>query len=267
MKQVHHPDTIALLREQIARIERRHLCATPSARLTTGWSVIDRHLGGGMLRGAIHEIASAGVDSVTASRPARFVAMLLSRHPGRIVWLSDRFPDLHAPGFAACGLDPGRLICVYSDPGDFPSLCEDVLRERGVIALVADIDRPLDLKASRRLQLAAEAGGVTGFLIQRRPDLRGADYRTGSAAHTRWRIGAIPSARSPTTVPSSITGPLLWQLDLLRQRGGRTGSWRIDITGQDAARSLPLAPLLAHGTLASRPSGTSSDETSRSAHS
>lgn len=265
MKQVHHPDTIALLRDQIARIELRHRGALTAARLATGWSAIDRHLGGGMLRGAIHEIASAGVDNVTASRPTRFVAILLSCHPGRIVWLSDRFPDLHAPGFVACGLDPGRLICVYSDPQDFSSLCEDVLRERDVLALIADMDRPLDLRASRRLQLAAEAGGVTGFLLQRRPELRGADHRIGSAAHTRWRIGAVPSALSRTTTPAPVTGPLLWQLDLLRQRGGRAGSWQIDITDHDAAHSLPVAPFLAHGALASRASGSSSDGPRRSA--
>jgi protein ImuA len=75
----------------------------------------------------------------------------------------------------------------------------------------------LDLTAARRLQLAAEAGGVLGLLL--RPD---EDNAAPTAALTRWRIGAAPSdSHSPHAL-----GDPTWNLDLLRCRGGRSASWR-----------------------------------------
>ena len=60
----------------------------------------------------------------------------------------------------------------------------------------------LDLTAARRLQLAAEAGGVLGLLL--RAD---EDSAAPTAALTRWRIGAgtawPPSSPMPRWMPAS----------------------------------------------------------------
>src|SRR3546814_11738095 len=73
--------------------------------------------------------------------------------------------------------------------------------------------RPLDLTASRRLAVAAEASGVTALM------LRIDAAPTPSAAHTRWQVAAAPSQ------PLEANAPGLPALDLtlLRQRGGAGG--------------------------------------------
>ena len=73
-------------------------------------------------------------------------------------------------------------------------------------------DDRLDLTATRRLQLAAEAGGALGLLL--RPDAAGI---APSASTTRWRIGPHPAA------PGAGLDQPCWQLELLRAKAGRPG--------------------------------------------
>ena len=83
---------------------------------------IDRMLpGGGLVRGALHEIVGCG--SVATDTPAvangadgaasGFAAALLGRFAlaGPVAWIAIR-SDLHAPGLLALGLDPERLYKV-----------------------------------------------------------------------------------------------------------------------------------------------------------
>jgi protein ImuA len=248
-------ETMELLREQIARIERRH-SGTRSADgrfISTGSAEVDQHLQGGLLRGSVHEFCGAGSDRRVAAKPSRFVASILARSCGQVVWISGRYLDLHLAGIRAAGLNPGCLICVETRAEDVAGLYEEVLRERGVTAVVADLDAPLSLTASRRLQLAAESGGTTGFLLHREsapPDER---KLPPSACQTRWRIRAEPCVLPFPTVSGRlpVLGPERWQVELLRQRGGRSATWLFEIPDYVPSHPLPVAPVLAHGSLAS----------------
>lgn len=248
-------DHMVLLREQIARIERRHRHTSGVPRLSTGIDAIDSHLDGGLCRGAVHEITGWGQDRAIGTRPAWFVASVLSRHPGHVVWLSASRLDLHGAGLRAVGLDPGRLICVEAENAHLLGLCEDILRERGVLALVAELETPPDLTASRRLQLAAEAGGVTGFLIHRQKGAgRSSGHAPASACQTRWRIGSRSSVLPfHPSFQSPVLGPARHHIELLRQRGGLPGAWSYEIADH-ASYPVPLVPPLADGTLVSEPS-------------
>lgn len=243
-------DTVALLREQIARLERRHGAGDEAVSFATGVDALDGHLGGGLLCGAVHEFQSSGADRQTAARATRLVASILARQRGQVVWISGGPPDLNGDALRATGFCPGRLIVVETNHGDVAGLCEDVLRERGVAAVVAELHAPLSLTASRRLQLAAEAGGVTGFLLHRAAFGRTAQTLPASACQTRWRVHAAPGvSRTVPFLCTPLVGPARWRLDLLRQRGGRAGSWLLEIS-DDAPHSLRLAPALAHGSVA-----------------
>jgi protein ImuA len=53
-------DTLALLREKIRRMEA--VQPLSADRLPTGFVAIDTHLGGGLARGCVHDVLSAGRD-------------------------------------------------------------------------------------------------------------------------------------------------------------------------------------------------------------
>ena len=106
-----------------------------------------------------------------------------------------------------------------------PPLAEDALSTLGVAAVFAEVEG-VDLTAGRRLQLACEKHGATGFMIRRRPYGGAARKETaGSAAATRWKITPAPSDPGPGEFG---LGPPRWRVELERCRGGRTGAWLME---------------------------------------
>jgi protein ImuA len=224
---------LARLRARIAAVEAH---GGHGRVLPFGDPRIDGRLpGGGLPLGRWHEAAGAGLEAETAVAPAAFVAALAARlaregsGADAVVWVARR-EDLHGPGAAALGLDPDRLILVgtRSEAETFAAL-EDALRTVGVAAAVAEAEA-LDLTTGRRLQLACEARGATGFVVRRRlfgkPAGRsGGGSRDLSAAETRWRIEAAPS--EPEAGEPGL-GPPRWRATLERARGGRDGTWILE---------------------------------------
>ncbi len=97
------------LRERVRRIERP--AATVHGVLPFGVAAIDRALpGGGLARGAVHEILGMGGDEEDGALAAAFAAGILGRlmtgGTGIVLWCLPR-PDLYGPGLAILGLDPG----------------------------------------------------------------------------------------------------------------------------------------------------------------
>ena len=248
MQQARPLDRLQELRATIARLERGCRHAAGPAPLPFGWTAIDALLpDGGLALGAVHEIAGSGADLAHGAAPALFAAGILARLSGPVLWVLER-PDLFAPGLAAAGLHPDRVVYAEADRGGALLLMEEGLRHRGLAGVVAEISGRITLSASRRLQLAAEATGVMGLLL-RRP-LRGVAELAGPvAAVTRWRLGPLPS---PPPIPEAPDvpglGPMRWRLELVRCRGGRTGAWITE--GCDASGRLGLVAALADGSAA-----------------
>jgi protein ImuA len=262
------------LRERIRRIERP--TATIHGVLPFGIDAIDRVLpGGGLARGALHEILGTGGDEEDGALAAAFTAGILGRlgpHPnppplagegrggGMVLWCLPR-PDLYGPGLAAHGLDPARIVLVRV-PRDAEILwaMEEGLRAPGIAAVVGEVGT-LAAVASRRLQLAAERSGITAFLLRRWRDGGQATRERvlPNAAVTRWRIAAVPS--SPPPIPSPASGGGLgwgrgvgrprWRVELLRCRGGEPASWEVEKA--DATGHVSLAAALADRPVAPVP--------------
>ena len=178
---------------------------------------------GGLALGHWHEVAGEGTEIETAAVASAFVTALLTPLAlrGAVVWVMRR-QDLYAPGLASLGFPAERLIQVCA-PSETEALIvlEDALRAPGVVAAVGEVEA-LDLIAGRRLQLACERSGATGFVIRRQlfgakraPDL-------GAAAATRWRIAPAPS--EPVMGEPGLGLPR-WRVELERCRGGRPGAW------------------------------------------
>jgi protein ImuA len=226
------------LRARLARLDHTdRIGGVPT--LPLGLEAIDRALpGGGLARGCLHELCGEPDRAAAAG----FAAVLLGRlsRDGHTVWIGPR-NDLFAPGLSALGLPPERLIVVRVSARDARLWAlEEALRSPGLAAVLAEVDR-LTLTQSRRLQLAAEAKGVTAFLL--RPP---AACEAPSAAVTRWRITALPDAAKLEAAPR-LWGPPRWQIELFRCRGGRTGAWAVawreggfhEITGALALAAEP----------------------------
>jgi protein ImuA len=238
-------ESLRALREQIRRIERP--AAAVRGVIPFGVAAIDRALpGGGLARGALHEILGAGGDEEDGALAAAFAAGILGRlmmaRNGIALWCLPR-PDLHGPGLAAHGLDPGCLVMVRaSRDADILWAMEEGLRAPGVAAVVGEVGA-LAAVANRRLQLAAEHSGVTAFLLRRwrHGEEAARERNLPNAAMTRWRIAAMPSA--PARGERGMIGRPRWRVELLRCRGGEPACWEAEVT--DATGSLSLAEALA----------------------
>ena len=98
------------LRAKIARIEHGAAATRPNSTLPLGVAAIDQVLPAGGLRlGALHETVGAGPDTEYAAAATLFIAGLLARLPGPVLWVL-RQADLFAPGLAGAGLHPDRVI-------------------------------------------------------------------------------------------------------------------------------------------------------------
>jgi protein ImuA len=208
------------LRARLARLEA--VGRSGGAVLPLGLPGIDRALpGGGLARGCLHELCGAPDQGAALGFATALLGRLMA-DGGHVVWIGPR-DELFAPGLAGLGVAPERLIVVRARARAARLWAlEEALRSPGLAAALAQIDQ-LTLTHSRRLQLAAEAKGVTALLL--RPPGAGA---TPSAAITRWRIEAAPSAAPRAAGKAArALGPPHWRLSLLRCRGGRTGSWQV----------------------------------------
>jgi protein ImuA len=221
------------LRAEIAAFERGGLHA--AAALPFGDARIDARLpGGGLALSHWHEFAGEGLELETAASGAAFIARLAAplAERGEMVWILRR-DDLCAPGLVGLGFPADRLIQVCArDEAEALGVMEDALRAKGVAAACVEADE-VDLTAGRRLQLACEQGGATGFLLRRRP-FGGGGKRTsaGSAAATRWSIAPAPSEAK---VGAPGLGAPRWRVKLERCRGGRPGAWIVEATEEDDA--------------------------------
>jgi len=254
----HHPqNTLASLRGSIERLEAHGGSYSPR-RVALGHAEVDSILQGGLALGAMHEVfAEAGRQSGAATG---FVAGLAGRAAARrpLVWVRQDFTEIESgtlsmSGLAELGLDPRFVVTVRAADVDSAlrtaadALACDAL---GIVVLeVWGAARQLDLVASRKLTLAAQASGVTGVL------LRVAAEPQPSTAETRWIVRAAhspPAAASMPAAASNSWGAPVFDAQLVRNRHGAVGRWIMEwkcdecLFGKPTAYPQPVAAAPAH---------------------
>jgi len=211
----------ALMRESAKPFE--------ACRRPFGIASLDAALGGGLVRGRIHEVYAAESDDLaSAAGFAVGVATCVADAGGVIVWLRvQRAARLggvvQACGWVELGGAAGQgLVGVVPDGMALLRAGVDALRCAALGAVIVEswgAMRELDLTASRRLALAAEKSGVPLLL------LRHEATPVPSAAQTRWQVAAAPSRALPGNAPGGPT----FDVTLLRQRSGPCGlGWRLE---------------------------------------
>jgi protein ImuA len=248
-----HTSTVAALRGSIERIEAHGETYSPR-RVALGHADADATLQGGLALGAMHEVfADAGRQSAAATG---FVAGLAGRAAARrpLVWIRQDFTEIESgavsmSGLAEFGLDPRLLVTVRAADVEVAlRTAADALACDAVGVVVLEVwgeARQLDLVASRKLTLAAQASGVTGLL------LRMAAEPQPSTAETRWIVRA---AHSPPAAqaPCGAWGAPLLDAQLVRNRHGPVGRWIMEwkcdecLFEKPAAYPQPVAATSAH---------------------
>ena len=216
---------LAALRAKIAAIEAGGRADSES--LPFGDARIDGCLpGGGLPLGRWHEIVGEGLEVETAAAPAAFAALLAAplAAAGRGGLGAAARRPLRAgpgrPGLSGRAADPGLRPRRGRGPGGDGGRAG----HRRASPPCSARWRPCDLTAGRRLQLACEKRGATGFVIRRRPYRRAGQARgdrLGGGHPLAGRLGALASRRPA----SSAWARRAWRVALERCRGGRTGAW------------------------------------------
>ncbi|WP_137788293.1 protein ImuA [Sphingomonas sp. 3P27F8] len=233
------PAVIAQLRETLRTIEgdghrRREV-------MPFGIEALDARLAAGGLRlDALHEIAPATPSLADDACATLLMAGIAARAWGPILWVVHR-RDLFAPGLYQAGLSPERVIYAEArDDAELLALMEEGIRHRGLGAVLGEAKRAA-MGSTRRLQLAAEGGRTIALLMKRHAREGGDPLAVPSAAITRWRVAAAPSAPLPTRGLAGGIGRARWHLSLARQRGGDPFDLIVEAVDETGRLALPAA--------------------------
>jgi hypothetical protein len=196
---------------------------TPGA-ISTGCLPLDRRLpAGGWLPGQLVEWFAEGPGCgtewfVLQAARARLACQAAgdAQRKERGVWVvMDRDAHFYPPAVLSYGMDLRQLVVVRPQSGADELWALDQVLRCPVVALVLAWLPRLTSREFRRLQLAAEAGGVIGCLI--RP---ASAQHEPSWADVQIALRPLAAKKHPAT---HLPKTRCWHIEILRCRGGRAG--------------------------------------------
>ena len=224
----------------------RHLLGPgdDSRRIPLGHGAADAALRGGLLRGSLHEVFAADAAGYG-------FALGLARRAGgakRLLWIVQDYSALEhgqisATGLAEFGIDPaGVLLLRAANATDALRAGADALSCGALGAAIIELPghpKILDLTASRRLVLGAQARGVTAILLRSEAQIE------PSAAQSRWLVRGARSANADDW------GQPRFDAELVRNRNGETGRWTMEWCCDDGAFRDPFEQAAHSGAVVS----------------
>lgn len=184
---------------QVWRANRR--VSAPAQTIATGFTALDRELGGGWPRGALTEMLfpAPGSGELRLLMPA---LAQLSREQNWLAWIAPPYIP-YAPALAAHGIDLARVMVVQPrDDAQALWAVEQALRSGTCAAVLAWVKRSDD-RSLRRLQLAAEAGNSWGIVFR--------------AQHSVVQTSPVPLRLKLEPTPTGAV------VQILKRRGGWPG--------------------------------------------
>ena len=174
--------------------------------------------------GAVHEFIGQGAESSSAA--AGFISALagfLMKKGGAAVWIgSSRM--IFPPALKMFGIEPSRIVFIdLEKEKDVMWAMEESLKCTGLSAVIGEIPE-LSFTVSRRFQLAVEQSRVTGFILRNNPR-----KIIPNACVSRWKISPLQTV-SEDGLPG--LGHPRWQVELLKIRNGKPGSWELEWNNQ-----------------------------------
>lgn len=170
--------------------------------------------------GAVHEFINTKKEDAAAA--GGFIAAILSKlmNNGAVtLWISAT-RTIFPPALLAFGIDPDKIIFIdVRNEKQALWVMEEALKCEGIGAVVGEI-KEIDFTVSRRLQLAVEQSRVTGFILRNNPR-----QHTTTACIARWKITSL-SSELLDDMPG--VGHPRWNIELLKIRNGKPGSWQVE---------------------------------------
>ncbi|MBB5440597.1 protein ImuA [Pedobacter sp. AK017] len=190
-----------------------------------GLGEIEQAFPGGVFpKTAIHEFITVLPEDAAASDG--FIAGLLAilmQDGAACVWVSTS-RRLFPASLSGFNVEPERIIFMdVKTEKDVLWITEEALKCEGLAAVVAELNN-LSLIESRRLQLAVEESGVTGFILR-----KDASKGVSTVATARWKISPL---RTETEEGMPGLGFPRWRVELLKVRNGNPGSWILEWAGE-----------------------------------
>jgi len=212
-------DTINKLRKHILLWEGFKPSATKDADTIGLGEIEDAFPNGVFPKGAIHEMLCPAPEQLAAT--SGFMGGILGslmKQGGACLWIS-LSGKLFPPSLASFNVEPGRVIFInLQRERDVLWAMEEALKCEGLAAVVAEL-QDVSFAQSRRLQLAVENSKVTGFVLRNDPRKVGT-----TTCVARWQVTSLPS-QLEDGLPG--VGFPRWQVDLLKVRNGKPGSWTV----------------------------------------
>jgi len=213
-------DILAQLQKKILPFQGYKL-STPGQGLNIELGpIMDSFPGSCFPFGAIHEFISSETEALAAT--TGFIAGLLSSfmRRGRVcVWISTS-RKVFPPALKNFDIDPHHMLFVdLKKEKDALWVMEETLKCDGIAAVIGEI-KEINFTESRRLQLAVEQSGVTGFVLRHSPK-----KLNTIACVSRWKITPLPSEFNDDMPGLGFPS---WNVELLKIRNGRPGSWRME---------------------------------------
>ena len=218
--------TRTVVNESSALIARLKRIATTGMPTQGDGRADDAWLTQGMAKAQLHEVFATVDDAASGAGFA--VASVLAARAAPVMWLRTEASErqggrLHATGLVEMGLDVTSLVLgLVEDEADLLRAAADAARCHGLGTLILESwgrAPKIDLTATRRLMLAAEASGVTIL------SLRIGAEPVPSAAASRWQVAACRSRPLEAAAP----GKPAFDIEVLRRRGGQAGlRWRVE---------------------------------------
>jgi protein ImuA len=230
-------DALHRLRDLVAKLGPGAAFPEAESSRPLGLPAVDAALQGGLALGALHDIAPARPAELGAAFGFAVAIAALTGRPA--LWIQTDFAAAEAgapygPGLDLFGLPMERLLHLrVARPLDVLWAFEEALKSPALAAVLAELPETgavADLTATRRLALAARAGGGLGLLLRHKLS------PLPTAAMTRWEIAAAPSQ------PDAFggLGRTAFDLSLRRNRRGHSGRW-IVCWNHDERSFLPEA--------------------------
>ena len=170
--------------------------------------------------GAVHEFIAEGAEGSAAT--CGFITGVLGsllHSGGAAIWISDS-GTIFPPALLYFGIAPDKIIFIdIHKEKEMLWAMEEALKCEGLAAVVGEIP-DLSFTDSRRLQLAVEQSQVTGFILRCKPR-----HLNTTACVTRWKITPLPT-KLAAGMPG--VGFPRWNVELLKGRNGKPGSWQIE---------------------------------------